>query len=155
MMIKGSQHTKASMDTRRRVFVKRLFREAPFRCCEATLSRWKFLQIAMLQTHMMIVRPNEMGMKTYKIDSNEIETCNKVINVDNKTENVQTKTCYRKLYKIYGRPCEKSHILLFKADSNLQQRKYKRAEWKLLTSNQQTPYAYSELKMNFSYEVVW
>ena len=79
-MIKGSQDTKASMDTRRRVFDKRLFREAPFRCCEASLSRWKFLQIV-LQTHMMIVRPNETGMKTYKIDSNEIETCNKVINV--------------------------------------------------------------------------
>ena len=78
---------------------------------------------SIIQTHMMIVRPNEMGMKTYKIDSNEIETCNKVINVDNKTENVQTKTCYRKLYRIYGRPCVQSHILLFKADSNLQQRK--------------------------------
>ena len=53
-------------------------------------------------------------MKTYKIDSNEIKTCNKVINVDNKTENVQTKTCYRKLYKIYGRPCVQSHIVLSK-----------------------------------------
>ena len=146
MMIKGSQHTKASMDTRRRVFDKRLFREAPFRCCEASLSRWKFLQIAMLQTHMMIVWPNETGMKTYKIDSNEIETCNKVINVDNKTENVQTKTCYRKLYKIYGRPC---------VQSQPPTKKIKKSEWRLLTSNQQTSYAYSELKMNFSYEVVW
>ena len=91
MMIKGSQHIKASMDTRRRIFVKRLFREAPFRCCEATLSRWKLLQIAMLQTHMMIVRPTETGMKTYKTDSNELETYNKVINVDTKKENVQIK----------------------------------------------------------------
>ena len=34
-MITGSQHTKASVDIRRRVFVKRLFGEAPLRCCEA------------------------------------------------------------------------------------------------------------------------
>ena len=91
MMIKGSQHIKASMDNRRRIFVKRLFREAPFRCCEATLSRGKLLQIAMLQTHMMIVRPTETGMKTYIPDSNELETYNKVINVDTKKENVQIK----------------------------------------------------------------
>ena len=37
MMIKGSQHTKASIDNRSRVFVKLLFREAPFRLCETTL----------------------------------------------------------------------------------------------------------------------
>ena len=43
----------------------------------------------MLQTHMMIVRPTETGMKTYKTDSNELETYNKVINVDTKKENVQ------------------------------------------------------------------
>ena len=91
MIIKGSQHTKASMDTRRRVFDKRLFREAPFRCCEATLSRWKFLQIAMLQKHMMSVRPDETGMKTKKIDSNELKTYDKVVNVDTKTADVQIK----------------------------------------------------------------
>ena len=43
----------------------------------------------MLQTHMMTVRPNTTGTKTYKLDSNELETYNKVINVDSKTANVQ------------------------------------------------------------------
>ena len=45
----------------------------------------------MLQKHMMIVRPTETGMKTYIPDSNELETYNKVINVDTKKENVQIK----------------------------------------------------------------
>ena len=40
----------------------------------------------------------------------------------------QTKVCYRNLYKMLGRPCVQSHILLSKVDNNLQQRKYKRAE---------------------------
>ena len=45
----------------------------------------------MLQTHMMIVRPNTTGIKTYKLDSNELETFNKVINVDSKTAEDQIK----------------------------------------------------------------
>ena len=43
----------------------------------------------MLQTHMMTVRPNTTGIKTYKLDLNELETYNKVINVDSKTASVQ------------------------------------------------------------------
>ena len=83
-MIKGSQHNKASMDTRRRVFVKRLFRDAPFRYCESTLSCWKFFQIAMLQTQMMIVRPNRTRTETYNADLIEVNTDSKVNVVDNK-----------------------------------------------------------------------
>ena len=45
--------------------------------------------MAILQTHMMIVRPYTTGIKTYKPDSNELETYIKIIKVDNKTANVQ------------------------------------------------------------------
>ena len=40
---------------------------------------------------MMSVRPDETGMKTKKIDSNELKTYDKVVNVDTKTADVQIK----------------------------------------------------------------
>ena len=89
-MIKGSQHNKASMDTRRRVFVKRLFLEAPFRCCESILWCLKFLQMAMLQTHMITVRPNRTRTETYNADLTEVNTDSKYSIVDNKAANVQS-----------------------------------------------------------------
>ena len=39
----------------------------------------------------MIVRPNTTGIKTYKADLNELETFNKVIYVDSKTAEDQSK----------------------------------------------------------------
>ena len=106
-MIMGSQHNKASTDTRSRVFVKRLFREAPFRCCESTLSCWKFLQMAMLQTHMATVRPNRTGTEAYKLDSNELKKCNKVINEDTKTANVQSKKMMTRYVLVDNERCLK------------------------------------------------
>ena len=87
-MIKGSQHNKASMDTRRRVFVKRLFLEAPFRCCESILWCLKFLQMAMLQTHMMTVRPNRTRTKTYPVDLTEVNSDSKCNIAYNKAAHV-------------------------------------------------------------------
>ena len=47
--------------------------------------------MAVLQIHMVIVRPNTTGIKTYKLASNELETFNKVIDVDSKTAEDQSK----------------------------------------------------------------
>ena len=40
---------------------------------------------------MTTVRPNRTAIEAYKLDSNELKKCNKVINEDTKTANVQSK----------------------------------------------------------------
>lgn len=88
MAIKGSQHSKASIDTKSRVFVKRLLRDAPFCSCGATLSCRNFLQIPMLQRRVMIVRLNITGTATYKADSNKLKNDSKVYTAHRKTAEV-------------------------------------------------------------------
>ena len=65
---------------------------------------------------MMIVRPNTTGIKTYKPDSNELETYIKIIKVDNKTANVQIEklllsTKYSSIRAICGRHCEERELM--------------------------------------------
>ena len=90
MISKGSQVIKANMDTKSRVFVKRLLREALFCCCEVNLPCLEFIQIPMLQTHIMIVRHNWTMTTTYKADLNELKTPNKVRIEDRKTASIQS-----------------------------------------------------------------
>ena len=61
----------------------------------------------MLQTHIMTVRPNTTGIKTYKPDSNELETYNKVVNVDSKIAIVQSKIMVMRYVLVDNERCLK------------------------------------------------
>ena len=52
-MTKGSHDRREMVDTRSKVNVKRLFREALFCCCEEMFLSWNFFQIPMLQAQIM------------------------------------------------------------------------------------------------------
>ena len=63
--------------------------------------------MAVLQIHMVIVRPNTTGIKTYKLASNELETFNKVIDVDSKTAEDQSKKMVMRYVLVDNERCLK------------------------------------------------